>query len=89
MKEESKKYSGKLFYKIKDNHPDIGDMDEALWKDKVFTYEDEYSFNPDFFFGEDAAEDFIRDDLITVAGGGSDNARKYIYDLRFVIKAIA
>lgn len=38
-------YKAKITYKVTPTHPDIKDMPDESWKDKVFTFEDTYTFN--------------------------------------------
>ena len=74
------KINAKIKYKVKPTHPDLGDLPEHLWKNKVFTYDDEYTFDDDDW-GEEDAKAYIRRDLALVAGGGYN--AKHIYDVEY------
>lgn len=62
-----KKYHGKILHTIEENHPDIKYV-EGWTKDKVFTFEDTYTFEDDCT--EESIIQFIKRDLMLVAGGG-------------------
>ena len=79
-------FNTKIIYKVKRTHPDIGDMPEELWKDKIFTYEDEYYINTDYFWGEDHIVQSIKEALMLTAGGGYN--WKHIYDVKFEIEEV-
>lgn len=79
------KINAKIKYKVKPTHPDLGEMPEHLWKNKVFTYDDEYTFDDDDWDEEDAKA-YIRRDLALVAGGGYN--AKHIYDVEYEMEAI-
>lgn len=78
------KINAKISYKVKPTHPDLGDMPEYLWKDKVFTYDDKYTFNEDWT--EEDAKIYIRHDLALVAGGGYN--AKHIYDVEYEMEVV-
>ena len=79
------KINAKISYKVKPTHPDLGDMPEHLWENKVFTYDDEYTFDDDDWDEEDAKV-YIRRDLALVAGGGYNT--KHIYDVEYEMEVI-
>lgn len=79
------KINAKIKYKVKDTHPDLGDMPEHLWKNKVFTYDDEYTFDDDDW-DEEGAKAYIRRDLALIAGGGYN--AKHIYDAEYEMEVI-
>ena len=79
-----KKFNATIKYKVKETHPDIQDMPEELWRDKIFTYEDTYRFDP---AGEvDDMVDYMKSDLRLVAGGGYST--RHIYDVEFEIEEV-
>lgn len=80
----TKTYNAKITYKVKPTHPDIQDMPESLWKDKVFTYEDTYRIDPDCFYGNSHIADYITEDLMLIAGGGYST--DHIYDVDVTIE---
>lgn len=69
----------KISYKVDADHPDLGDLPEKYWKDKVFTYEDTYTF--DSYWEYDDAVEYIKNDLALIAGGGYN--AKHIYDVEY------
>ena len=80
-----KTINAKLNYKIKPTHPDFQYI--TNWTpDKVYTECDTYRIDPDEFYGEDDIIDYIKEDLMLVAGGGYnwDN----IYDVKFEMEVI-
>lgn len=79
------KINAKISYKVKPTHPDLGDMPEHLWKNKVFTYDDEYTFDDDDW-GEEDAKAYIRRDLALVAGGGYN--AKHIYGVEYEMEVV-
>lgn len=78
------KIKAKITYKIDGNHPDIDDMPEKYWYDKVFTYEDTYTFSPGYTREE--AILLIKNDLKLIAGGGYNY--NHIYDVEFEIEEV-
>ena len=81
-----KKFNATIKYKVKETHPDIQDLPEKFWKDKVFTYEDTYSFNPAYYSGVDDMVDYMKSDLRLVASGGYST--RHIYDVEFEIEEV-
>jgi len=79
------KINAKISYKVKPTHPDLGDIPEHLWKDKLFTYDDEYTFDDDDW-DEEGAKAYIRRDLALVAGGGYN--AKHIYDVEYEMEVV-
>lgn len=79
-------YNAKISYTIDAGHPDIGSMPEKFWKDKVFTYEDEYRMDPDRFFGFDHMMETIKEDLLLVAGGGYNH--RHVHNVEFIIEEV-
>ena len=79
------KINAKIKYKVKPTHPDLGDMPEHLWKGKVFTYDDKYTFDDDNW-DEEGAKAYIRRDIALVAGGGYN--AKHIYDVEYEMEVI-
>ena len=73
------KMKGVIKWKVKPTHPDIQGIPEEYWKDKLFTYEDEYSFDPEYEWTEESAVEYIKRDLKLVAGGGYNC--DHIYDV--------
>ena len=78
------KINAKISYKVKPTHPDIQDMPEKYWKDKVFTYEDISTFDEDWGWDYESAVARIKQDLKLIAGGGYNS--DHIYDVEFTIK---
>ena len=62
------KYSGKISFTMGENHPDKGFVKDYT-KNKLFTFEDIYYFNADYYTTEEI-QAFIKRDLRLVAGGG-------------------
>lgn len=60
----------KLTYTIKPTHPDFQYLTENWSPEKRFTDEDTYHINPNLFYGDEDIEDFIKEDMLLVAGGG-------------------
>ena len=74
------KIKATIYYKIKASHPNIGCLSD--WRiDKEYRYSDTYTIDPDCFGGDDDIEEYIKEDMLLVAGGGYD--WKHIYDVRF------
>ena len=71
--------TGKITWKVKPTHPDIKDMPEKHWKDKAFTFEDEYRFDDDW--DRENAIEYMKRDLKLIAGGGYNY--NHIYDVSF------
>lgn len=78
------KFNAKITYKVDGNHPDIQDMPSKYWYDKVFTYEDTYTFGNDW--GREEAILYMERDLKVIAGGGYSS--RNIYDVKFDIKEV-
>lgn len=76
------KINAKISYKVDANHPDLDDLPEKYWKDKVFTYEDTYTF-ADWYAEKDAVE-YVKGDLALIAGGGYN--ADHIYDVEYEIE---
>lgn len=65
------KIKGVIRFKMKANHPDIDEVpEENRGKEMVFI--DTYYINPDYFWGDDHIESYIKHDLALTAGGGYD-----------------
>ena len=79
------KFNAKITYKVDGNHPDIKDTQEKYWSEKVFNYEDTYSFDVSLWTHEEAVE-YIKHDLQLVAGGGYN--ANHIYDVNFEIEEV-
>lgn len=62
-----KSYHGKILYTIDKEHPDIKYV-ENWTKDKVFAFEDTYSSGDEF--SDESNIEYIKRDLMLVAGGG-------------------
>lgn len=78
------KIKGKITYKVDGNHPDIQDMPSKYWYDKVFTYEDTYTFGDDW--GYEEAILYIERDLKIIAGGGYSS--RNIYDFHIETEVV-
>lgn len=77
-----KTYRGKITYTIDKQHPDIQYVKD--WReDKVFTFEDVYTFTTEDITTEQI-KSYIKSDLKLVAGGGYDT--EHIHNVKFEIK---
>ena len=78
------KYRGKILYTIDNKHPDIGYIND--WRvDKIFEFDDMYTFKDDSV-SEDYVRDYIKNDLMLVAGGGYNI--NHIHNVQFEIHKI-
>lgn len=78
------KYRGKILYTIDNKHPDIGCIKD--WReDKIFDFDDMYTFEDDSV-SEDYVRDYIKNDLMLVAGGGYNT--NHIHNVQFEIHKI-
>lgn len=75
----------KIFYTIDSTHPDISSV-KNWTPEREFCYKDTYHINPDCFFGADDIISYIKNDLMTVAGGGYN--ANHIHNVRFEMKAV-
>lgn len=66
------KIKAKIYYTIKETHPDKDCVVGGWNPDKVYDYEDIYTIDPDKFYGPDHIMNYIKEDLALVAGGGYD-----------------
>lgn len=74
-------YYGKIMCTIDSQHPDFSYIKD--WhKDKIFHFEDTYTFNDKY--PEDYMIDYIKKDLSLVAGGGYN--AKHIHNVTFDIR---
>lgn len=78
-----KKYHGKITYIIDKAHPDIKYVEDYT-EEKIFTFEDTYSFNGEYS-KEDVTE-YIKRDLMLVAGGGYNT--EHIHNVKFEINRV-
>ena len=62
----------KLTYTIKATHPDFQYLTESWTPEKRFTDEETWHINPDYFYGEEDIEDYIKENMLLTAGGGYD-----------------
>jgi hypothetical protein len=80
------KYYGEIAFTMDENHSDIAYVNDWA-EDKVFTFEDTYSFKADFVWGyEDGVIEYIKRDLMLVAGGGYNT--DHIHNVTFTIERI-
>lgn len=79
------KFNAKINYTIDDKHPDIKYIKEWT-KEKVFTFEDMYSFDNNYEWTTESAICHIKNDLKLCAGGGYDT--KHIHNVTFNISII-
>lgn len=77
------KYHGKIIYTIDSRHPDIKYVEDYT-EEKIFTFEDTYTFNEDYPM-ENVTE-YIKRDLMLVAGGGYNT--EHIRNVKFEIKRV-
>lgn len=79
----------KIFAEIKftmdEKHPDIKYVPE--WHpDKIFTFSDTYTINPDHFYCMDDIKSYIKHDLMLIAGGGYNS--DYIHNVEFTFRRV-
>lgn len=77
------KYYGQIAYTMDKNHPDIK-YAEDWTAEKIYTFEDIYTFNNDCSKEDIIAH--IKSDLKLVAGGGYNS--KHIHNIKFNIKRV-
>ena len=77
------KLKSTINYKVKPTHPDIDCMSD-WYEGKEYSYNDTYTIDPQYFWGEDDIYEYIKEDLLLIAGGGYD--WENIYDVKFDIK---
>ena len=65
------KVKGVIYYKVKNNHPDLDCIPEDD-RDKTLEFCDTYNIDTDYFYGREDIERYIKHDLALVAGGGYD-----------------
>lgn len=78
-----KKYHGKITYTIDKTHPDIKYVADYT-EEKIFTFEDTYTFNNDY--PTENIKAYIKNDLMLVAGGGYNT--EHINNVKFEIKKL-
>ena len=78
-----KKNHGKITYTIDKTHPDIKCVEDYT-EEKIFTFEDTYTFNGDYPMENIKA--YIKNDLMLVAGGGYNT--DHIHNVKFEIKRV-
>lgn len=78
-----KKYHGKITYTIDKAHPDIKYIEDYT-EEKIFTYEDVYTFNGEY--SKDFVAEYIKQDLMLVAGGGYN--ADHIHNVKFEINRV-
>lgn len=71
------KYHARINYDTDGNHPDAPNA-------RGLMYEDVYTIDTDLFMGYDSPEEFIREDLALVAGGGYDT--RHITNVKYTIR---
>lgn len=76
------KVKGVIKYKMKSNHPDLKYVPEDE-RDKEMEFCDIYTIDPDYFWGDDHINSYIKNDLALVAGGGYDTDT--ITDVKFTL----
>lgn len=77
------KYYGKINFTMDKEHSDIQYVEDWT-EDKIFTFEDVYTFNNDY--EEEHIVSYIKGDLKLVAGGGYNT--DHIHNVTFEIKKI-
>ena len=83
-----KKYHGKITYTIDKTHPDIKYVEDYT-EEKIFTFEDTYSFDESLNFEwqeESNIKAYIKKDLMLVAGGGYNT--DHIHNVKFEINRV-
>lgn len=78
-----KKYHGKIIYTIDGKHPDVKYVEDYT-EEKIFTFEDTYTFNNDY--PTENIKAYIKQDLMLVAGGGYNT--EHINNIKFEIKKL-
>ena len=78
-----KKYHGKITYTIDKTHPDIKYVEDYT-EEKIFTYEDTYTFNGEY--PTENIKAYIKQDLMLVAGGGYNT--DHIHNVKFEINRV-
>ena len=81
------KIRAKIYYTIKETHPDKDCVVGGWDPNKVYDYEDIYTIDSNRFQGEDDIKDYIKTDLKLVAGGGYN--WKHIDNIRFEMDVVA
>ncbi len=88
------KIKAKIYYTMKETHPDKDCVIGGWNPDEVYNYEDIYTINPNRFWGEDdikdcidGIKDYIKEDLKLIAGGGYN--WKHIDNIRFEMEVIS
>ena len=77
------KYHGKITYTIDNGHPDIKYVEDYK-EEKIFTFEDTYTFNEDY--PKENVTEYIKRDLMLVAGGGYNT--EHIHNTKFEIEKL-
>lgn len=74
------KYHGKISFTMDKDHPDIKYVEDWT-EDKIYTFDDEYSFSMDYT--EEEIIPYIKHDLMLVAGGGynTDHIHNVMFDI--------
>ena len=78
-----KKYHGKITYTIDKAHPDIKYVEDYT-EEKIFTFEDTYSFDGEY--PTENIKAYIKQDLMLVAGGGYNT--DHIHNVKFEIEKL-
>lgn len=75
----------KINYTIDTTHPDFSCVKD--WEEgKVFSYEDTFHINPEWFYGMDDIVEFIHEELALVAGGGY--SASHIHSVEYSLEVI-
>lgn len=79
------KVCGKISYTVDERHPDINYMKDWT-RDKVYSFEDTYTFDDRYYTDMDNIASYIKSDLRLVAGGGYNS--EHIHNVKFDLRRI-
>lgn len=79
------KYSAKITYKIDSEHPDYECISPKK-RNGTLDYSDVYTLDDDYYYGTDDMLDYMKEDLLLIAGGGYN--WKHVHDVKFDIREI-
>ena len=64
-------YKAKLNYTVKETHPDFEYLNDPNWTpEKIYEDKDGYHIDPEHYYDEDDIVDYIKEDMLLIAGGG-------------------
>lgn len=80
-----RKFKAKITFTIDKDHPDY-DRCLVNERDGVFEFSDVYRIDEDYLFGYDSPEEYIKEDLLLIAGGGHNS--DHVHNIKFEITEI-